>query len=75
MTMQERRSGKAFLIDFGVEESVFPASAADKRQQAISSPLVAANIKLIKIWGKRNISLLFGKTHTFTQVFHVVNVT
>ena len=33
MTVQDCRSGQAFIMDCGVEESVFPASAADKRHE------------------------------------------
>ena len=75
MTVGDRRSGCSFLIDRGAEESVFPASAADKRHCASSVPLVAANGTLIKTWGKREASLVLGKGHIFTQEFHVADVT
>ena len=75
MTVWDRRSGCSFLVDCGAEESVFPASAADKRHRASSAPLVAANGTLIKTWGKRKASLVLGKGHTFTQEFHVADIT
>ena len=75
MTVWDHHSGCSFLIDCGAEESVFPASVADKRHCASSAPLVAANGTLIKTWGKREASLVLGKGHTFTQEFHVADVT
>ena len=75
MTVWDRHSGCSFLVDCGAEESVFPASAADKRHRASSAPLVSANGTLIKTWGKRKASLVLGKGHTFTQEFHVADVT
>ena len=75
MTVWDRRSGHSFLVDCGAEESVLPASAADKRHRAPSAPLVAANGTLIKTWGKRESSLLLSKGHAFTQEFHVADVT
>ena len=75
MTVWNCRSGHSFLVDCGAEESVFPASAADKRHHASSAPLVAANSTLIKTWGKCEASLVLCKGHTFTQDFHVADVT
>ena len=75
MTVWDCRSGHSFLVDCGAEESVLPASAADKRHRAPSAPLVAANGTLIKTWGKRESSLLLSKGHAFTQEFHVADVT
>ena len=75
MTVWDRHSGRSFLVDCGADESVFPASAPDKRHRAPSAPLVAANGTLIRTWGKRKSSLLLGKGHAFTQEFHVAEVT
>ena len=74
MTVLDRRSGCSFLVDCGTEETVFPASASDKRHCASSAPLITANSTLIKTWGKLEASLAFGKGHTFTQEFHVADV-
>ncbi|ORU93857.1 MAG: hypothetical protein A6F71_09040 [Cycloclasticus sp. symbiont of Poecilosclerida sp. M] len=75
MTVWDRRSGSSFLVDYGADESVFPASAADKRHRASSTPLIAANGTLIKTWGKRESSILLSKGHAFTQEFHLADVT
>ena len=75
MTVWDRRSGRSFLVDCGADESVLPASAADKRHRATSTPLVAANGTLIKTWGKRESSILLSKGHSFTQEFHLADVT
>ena len=75
MAVWDRHSGRSFLVDCGADESVFPASASDKRHRAPSAPLVAANGTLIRTWGKRKSSLLLGKGHAFTQEFHVAEVT
>ena len=69
MTVWDHHSGCSFLVDCGAEESVFPASATDKRHYASSVPLVTANGTLIKTWGKCEASLVLGKGHTFTQEF------
>ena len=68
MTVRDRHSGQAFLIDCGAEESVFPTSATNKRQRDLSAPLVATKGTLIKTWGKHDVSLLLGKMHTFIQM-------
>ena len=75
MTVWDHCSGCSFLVDCGAEESVFPASATDKRHRASSVPLVAANGTLIKTWDKCEASLVLGKGHTFTQEFHMADVT
>ena len=75
MTVWDRRSGHSFLVDCGADESVLPASAADKRHRAASTPLIAANSILIKTWGKRESSILLSKGHAFTQEFHLADVT
>ena len=69
MTVWDRRSGRSFLVDCGADESLLPASAADKRHRAASTRLIAANGTLIKTWGKRESSILLSKGHAFTQVF------
>ena len=74
-TVWNHRLGRSFLVDCGTYESVFPASAADKRHHASSAPLVVANDTLIKTCGKHEASLVLGKEHTFTQEFHVADVT
>ena len=75
MTVWDRRSGRSFLVDCGADESVLPASAADRRHRAPSTPLIAANGTLIKTWGKCESSILLSKGHAFTQEFHIADVT
>lgn len=75
MTVWDRRSGRTYLVDCGADFSVYPASPANKRSLSTSDPLVAANGSLIKTWGKRKISLLFGQGRSFVQEFHLADVT
>lgn len=75
MTVWDRRSGRSFLVDCGADESVLPASAADKRHRPSSTPLVAANGTIIETWGKRKSSILLGKGRLFAQEFHLADVT
>ena len=75
MTVWDRRSGRNYLVDCGADFSVFPASAIDKKSRPPSDPLMAANGSLIKTWGKRKVPLLLGQGRSFTQEFHVADVT
>ena len=72
MTVWNRRS---FLVDCGADESVLPASAADRQHRLPSTPLIASNSTLIKTWGKLDSSILLSKGHAFTQEFHIANTT
>lgn len=58
--VQDKVSGRSFLIDTGAEVSLVPASPADHRTAAPSAPLVAANGTEIKTYGTRHIPLQFG---------------
>ena len=75
MTVCDRRSGRSFLIDCGADFSVLPVSSKDKKTRSPSEPLMAANGSLIKTWGKKKVTLLLGKRHSFTQEFHIADVT
>ena len=48
MTVWDRCSGHTYLVDYGANFSVFPASSIDKKPRPLSDPLIAANGSLIK---------------------------
>ena len=58
--IQDRASGRSFLIDTGAEVFLVPASPADHHAAVFSAPLVAANGTEIKTYGTRCLSLKFG---------------
>ena len=64
--IQDRASGRSFLIDTGAEVSLIPASPADNHAanaSTHSAPLMAANGTEIKTYGTRRIPLQFGNKH------------
>eukprot|EP00095_Tigriopus_kingsejongensis_P005276 snap_masked-scaffold464_size163657-processed-gene-0.13 protein:Tk05276 transcript:snap_masked-scaffold464_size163657-processed-gene-0.13-mRNA-1 annotation:"PREDICTED: uncharacterized protein LOC103309975" len=61
-----------FLVDSGAEESVLPASYAD-RSLPPSSSLVAANGSPIKAWGRRMVNLCFNGRR-YSQEFHIADL-
>ena len=73
MVVTDALSRRAFLVDTGAEESVFPASYADRRLEPGPS-LRAANGSSIRTFGKRLLQLQFG-TKRFTQEFWIADVT
>ena len=75
MTVHDQYSRKSYLIDCGADFSVLPASSNDKKPCVPNEPLMAANGSLIKTWGKRKVTLLLGKKHSFTEEFHISDVT
>ena len=75
MTVWDKHSGHTYLIDNGADFSVFPVFATEKKAHPLSDPLVAANGSLFKTWGKRNVSLLLGQGRSFTQEFHIADIT
>ena len=75
MLLLDRRTNRSYLVDSGAEVSVFPASAANKKQRARTDPLVAANNTRISTWGTCKLPLHFGKAKPFTHDFYVADVT
>ena len=75
MAVWNHHSGHSFLDYCGQDESIFLASAADKKHCASSVSLVIANGTLIKTWSKCEASLVLSKGHAFTQNFHIADVT
>ena len=74
--IQDRASGRSFLIDTGAEVSLIPVSPADNRaalSSTYSAPLVAANGTEIKTYGTRCLPLKFGNK-CFQGSFIVVDV-
>ena len=74
ITVADVLSGRSFLVDTGAEESVFPASIAE-RKKVRGPSLVAANGSAIPTYGKRNITLQLGKGASFVQKFWIADVT
>ena len=62
MSIEDKNSGKFFLIDSGADECVFPAAGADLALPR-STDLVAANGSSIKTFGKRSISISLSLIH------------
>jgi len=60
LRVQDRNSGRRFLIDTGAEISVLPASSHDLRYANRGEPLVAANGTAIKSYGQRTLPLQLG---------------
>ena len=74
ITVADVLSGRSFLVDTGAEESVFPASIAE-RKKVRGPSLVAANGSAIPTYGKRNITLQLGKGASFVQNVWIADVT
>ena len=74
MTVWDRQAGTTFLVDSGADESVYPATKAD-RQRPRSADLVAANGSVIRTWGKKSINLQLGNGRAFVQEMWVAEVT
>ena len=73
MAVVDELTKRAFLVDTGAEECVFPASYMDRKRQQQGS-LRAANGSAIATFGKRYMTLRFsGKK--FTQEFWIADVT
>ena len=75
MTVFDCRSGHTFLVDCGADFSVFSASKADKAALPQGDPLMAANGSLIRVWGKKTVTLRLGSDRSFTQEFYIAEVT
>ena len=76
LNVQDRASGRSFLINTGAEVSLIPASPADYRAataSAHSTPLGAANGTEIETYGTRRIPLQFRNKH-FQGSFIVADV-
>ena len=73
MSIEDKYSGKFFLIDSGAEKCVFPAAGADLALPR-STDLVAANGSSIKTFGKRSISISFANGHCVQHKFWLATV-
>ena len=73
MSIQERLSGRNFLIDSGADEYVFPATASD-RTLPQSLALRAANGSSIASFGKKKICLSFAPGHRIKHEFWIAEV-
>lgn len=74
MTVWDRLSGRTFLVDSGADDSVFPASNADRRRPR-TADLVAANGSVIRTWGRRSIPIRLGNNRSFVQEVWLAEVT
>ena len=74
MPVNDRVSGRAFLVDSGADECVFPASPMDQLQTQ-TTDLIAANGSSIKTFGKRMLSISFSPGHKIRHQFWIANVT
>jgi cleavage and polyadenylation specificity factor subunit 1 len=75
LSVKDRRTGQAFLVNTGADVSVFSASYFDKKSRCVSPPLQAANGTPISTWGNRLLSLSLGSDRQFTHKFYLANVT
>ena len=65
LSVFDRTSGQAYLVDTGAEVSVYPAPTQDRSTQPLSTTLPAANGTSIRTWGKRNILLSLGPKRNY----------
>ncbi|CAH8647502.1 unnamed protein product, partial [Schistosoma rodhaini] len=72
--IQDRMTGTQFLVDTGAEISVVPPVCDDKRNLNTSLVLKAANKSDIKTYGKRMLSLNFGRGATYRWDFVIADV-
>lgn len=61
--IQDRNSGRNFLVDTGAEVSVIPATPSDRRMSPAKVTLRAANGTDILAYGSRNLPLRFGNRY------------
>ena len=73
MSIYEIVSRRYFLIDSGADESVYPATQAD-RILPRSSDLIAANGTAIRTYGRRRLPISFSDGHHLTQLFWIADV-
>ena len=73
ISIQDRHSGKFFLMDSGADECVFPAEDSDFSRPR-STDLVATNGSCIKTFGKKKLSLSFAPGHEATHKFWIATV-
>ena len=73
MSIKDRNSGQAFLIDSGADECVYPATPADLSLPQ-TSQLVAANGSIIRTFGKRTLAISFAVGHDIKHSFWVATV-
>ena len=71
--IKDRNSGKNYLVDTGACVSTTPATADDRRGHE-GETFGEAGGAAIKTYGSRQIPLLFGDGHRFTQTFLVADV-
>jgi cleavage and polyadenylation specificity factor subunit 1 len=74
VVIHELLSGRAFLIDTGAEESVFPASI-QHRKNTRGPNLVAANGTNIATYGKKQVLLKLSQDRILAQTFWLADVT
>ena len=74
--VNDRRTGRKYLVDSGAAVSVFPASPEDRRHLPHDDvTLSAANGSIIRSYGKRTIPLILGKaSRSFLPEFIVADV-
>ena len=72
MKVMDSITRRAYLVDTGAEESVYPATVQDRHGE-LGPPLVAANGTTIKSWGKRLLTIKLGGK-SFAQEFWIADV-
>jgi cleavage and polyadenylation specificity factor subunit 1 len=72
--VNDRKSGRRFLVDTGAEISVLPATGLNSRITSPTQPLLAANGSSIKTYGKYNLNLHL-RTGDYNWDFIVADVT
>ena len=75
--VNDRRTGRKYLVDLGAAVSIFPASPEDRRRLSPDdTTLSAANGSAIRSYGKRTVPLVLGKaSRSFLPEFIVADVT
>ena len=73
--VQDQRNGRQYLVDTGAEFSILPASQEDKKRLVPSEALEAANGTTVPVFGRRNITLDFGRGRVFSHSFLLADVT
>ena len=73
ISILETTSRRFFLVDSGADESVFPATNADRSNNRTSN-LIAANGSVIPTYGRRQLPVSFRSGHSSLHWFWIADV-
>ena len=74
MTVCDDHAGCTYLVKYGADFFVLSASATDKKSPPLNDRLMAAKGFLIRVCGKRIVTLRINPRCSFTQEFPITDV-